>query len=281
MNWKKIRKENNNLPPLTTKTFLNTDWITNFWLIDNKVYFTDADLLNTFSSVVSIELENLKMSLVFSANNTNAKFLSHPDPIKSSILESSKTDLLFECQFEGYLYSLLKFDEVIYGSLIKNGDLGGVYNLKTKENIYDGIVLLGKMKEQLLAKKIINKEPVLIKNKIYYEPVKEDIRKIIKLAEADVCLTNKNEILIDGHKVFKGESEINIATYNQESILVSDKQNKTLILLSGKDLKKRQVIWTGNYFSQLLAIDGEVIIGKPIFDNENYINYCLPPIFIY
>lgn len=277
MYWGK-RKKHKELPNLKTRSFLESAWITNFWMIDDLIYFTDADLIKPVSSLCTVSFENLKSFLLNQKNSFHGEFFNHPHQLVSSPVKAEASGLKFYRFFDGYIYNLNEIKEQLLVSLIKAGDTGGAYY--NARLVYQDIVLLGFLKHKLIGKSIVDKRTLLIEDAHNYKIASEDIKKICQIHEG-VYLNNKNQIIYKKHVVFESMDEITIATYSPTKILVSEKRTQKLFILSGSNFQDRKNIWQGNYFYQLCVFDEQVIVGKPLYDQQKYINYGLPMVFIY
>lgn len=275
---RKKKKKRKELPALKTRSFLESAWITNFWMMDDLIYFTDADLINPSSSLNTVTFDNLKTFLLNQKNSFHGDFFNHPHHLVSSPVKAEASGLKFYRFFDGYIYNLTEVKDQLLISLIKAGDIGGAYY--NARLVYQDIVLLGFLKHKLIGKSIVDKRTLLIEDAHNYHILSDDIKKICQVHEG-VYLNNKNQIIFKNRVIFESLDEINIAVYSPTKILVSEKRSQKLFILSGDNFQHRQNIWQGNYFYQLYVFNEEIIVGKPLYDQQKYINYGLPMIFIY
>ncbi|ATZ16274.1 hypothetical protein JN01_0313 [Entomoplasma freundtii] len=275
--WK--RKNQKTLPALRSLSFLESAWITNFWMFDDLIYFTDADLVHPVSTLNTLPFEELKTFLLNQKSDFQSDFFQHPHQLISSPLKANKSGLTFYRLFNGYLYNMNFIKNQLLISLIQEGDKGGVfYNARL---IYQDIVLLGFLNHHLMGKNIVDKRTLQIQDAHNYQVFPEDIKKICRVGEHEVYLNNKRQVIFKKQIIFESLDEINIAAYSPSKLLVSEKRTQTLFLLSGSRFHIRQDIWKGNYFYQLYVFNEQIIAGKPLYDQQKYINYNLPVIFIY
>lgn len=268
------------LPRLKTKIFLETDWITNFWIIGDSIYFTDADLLKSRSLLAKMPLAELKALALSNTGEENARFFANPHPIYSSPEKITTTAMILERVDEGYLYTLNLINQQLHRSLIRPGDRGGTYvnDMLVQQNI----ALLGSVNEEIYGKSIIDKRTIILvnpKNPIY-EIAKLSIKKIIHVDQKDVILTTENEIYYCNDVVYSSANDLEIASFGNDAILVSERHTQDLFVLYGKNFLNKKTIWHGNYFYHLIAVDKNLIIGKPFFDNNKKVNFSQPLTFI-
>lgn len=274
----KRRIKKRNLPKLKTRSFLNADWITNFWFFDNSVFFTDADLAFQNSILAKIEFLSLQANLN-NRSDTDRFFLVHPNPVNSSILESSLTEIELVQQYHGYVYNINHINNQFYISVVL-GNRGYVY--VNDQVVYQDLVIVGKLENQIIAKRTIDRRTIVIdlEKNTSYQTLDEDIKAIVNLKKQEVYLNGRNEIICDGEVVYESDDDLTITQFSPTTVLVSERSSKTLFYLSGEHLENKHQLWKGNYFFHLICLDKKIIIGKPLYDNEGMINYGLPPIFI-
>ena len=276
--YKKKNKSKQKLPKLKMRSFLNTDWITNFWIVDNQVWFTDADLALNKSLIATISLANLQENLLENKSDWERNFLAHPDPLKSSLIQASITDLTFLQQYDGYVYNVSELNKQIFISIVQG--INGVV-LLGKQVVYHDLVLLGELNGQLIAKKTIDKQTIVLLDNNFFAFENDNIKKIVKVGEKEVYLNTKNQIIYNQKIVYESSDELSICQFDPLALLVSEKSTLDLFYLTGEHFQIKKIIWKGNYFFHLLVLDKKIIIGKPLFDQQGKLNFGLPPIFIY
>lgn len=110
-------KRKNLLKTLKLRSFLESSWITNFWIIDDDLYLTNALVQQLTSSVCKIPIKILKENLAIKEDYERT-FIASPVFGENLNLDIDKTDVeLLEIK-DGYVNKIVKKDDQILVSTI-------------------------------------------------------------------------------------------------------------------------------------------------------------------
>ncbi|ATZ17068.1 hypothetical protein ELUMI_v1c03430 [Williamsoniiplasma luminosum] len=246
------------LPKLTVIEFPETGWISNFWIRDQNVFFTDSALNKKQNFLLSMEfkvlLENLK-----NKNTWDRKFITHPSPLLSNPIEISQTELKIEQIVSEYIFNLDENNNPI---------------LNDAEYLY-----LGQKDNFKFYKNLKLKKTFFWNEKAFIE-YKYNIRKMINVGDETILLTEDNQIIYQDMIVYSSSQNLMIANFDTKAFLISEEATTELFYLNLDDLNKKNIIWKGVFFFRLDCFNKQLIIGKPLKLNDQ-INYHLPLKFIY
>ncbi|WP_031542084.1 hypothetical protein [Mesoplasma photuris] len=262
---------------LVLKEYLNSSWITNFWVTGNDIYFTNSDFDHDQNFLAKIDAKILKENLVIKSFQNN--FLNNPDPNYSNLLEISESELELLEYHRGFIFSLIDFENDKLTSII-DSDKSYVKNSNGKiiEKL-NNYVILGVKQNELVLKSFSDKKIYLFENNII-KNFKENITNIINFDDYTIYLTNDNKIYKNDKEIFKSNDDLTITKFDEFSILISSKELKETFIFSIKDENKVHVL-INNYFYRMINYNKEIFIGKPLFDQFGNTNYFLPISFIF
>lgn len=276
-----LTKKKADYPRLKTRVYPETAWITNFWIIGDSIYFTDADLLKSKSLLAKMPLLELKALLLSNSAGANGKYFTYPHPLHATPEQITTSAMTLERIDEGYLYNLKLIDQQLYRALIRPGDRGGTY--VNDQLVHQNIAILGTAKGEMYGKSVVDKRTLILldpKNHIY-KMSKINVKKIVRLARGDVILNTANQIIFCNDIVYSSPNELEITKFGKDALLVSERGVNDLFVLHGDKLLNKKTIWHGNFFYHLIAVDRDLIIGKPFYDHNRKVNFSQPLVFIH
>ncbi|ATZ18586.1 hypothetical protein ESOMN_v1c02020 [Williamsoniiplasma somnilux] len=230
MFWNKNRKLKKGLKQ---RSFLESAWITNFWIKGDYLYLTNATSDKDKSSLSMLSIGVLKENLD-NKNEIERKFISDPLLSNHTNLTHQLTDVTLISQYQGYLLDLT----------FNNNQIP---------------------------------TPVLVSTKPELKP----ILKIVENFAGKFVLTNEYKIYLNNELIYDESGEINICNFGTKNILISSKNNRELFYFKDSHFRERVIVSKGNYFFRLECYKQDLIIGKPMYDRFNEVNYFQPVIFIY
>ncbi|ATG97552.1 hypothetical protein [Mesoplasma lactucae] len=278
-------------PKLVQRQVEGTDWITNFWIIDEEMYLTDSkfDLDQPAKLLGKINVKDILVNIT-KRGLLNTDFLSHPNPLESSFLEASKSSIEGLDYFSEYVAMVVKNDGLFYVSLIKNIKSGSYVNVYDEnwtlkeEHIFENKIVVGTFENQLLLKDFKTKEV-----KLFNEELNDKMPKFIVPNLKKITFTEKNYIMLsDDNEVFyfnkqdkklnliaSFDEEVMIAPFDKSSFLLSLSSNKTTYYVNGQDYSNRELV-VYEYFYRLDSYQKQLMVGKPLYLDNYYEAYDLP-----
>ncbi|WP_026389178.1 hypothetical protein [[Acholeplasma] multilocale] len=279
-------KNNNNLGKrITLKSFEDGQWINNFWVLNDLVYFTDSDFDSEKNLLSHINIKDLKENIELKVTGNN-RFLSSPNPLKNTMIGISETEVKLDFMFDGFVYSVNNYEEdiivsVIYQNevvnFIKSGDGFEKTQLFSNKLIVKntgGFLLLKDIKTRFST--IITKDKTL---DLDYE-----IDNIILVGENIVVVGKNFAKLYQGEELvdlYLSENEFTVCGFNSNTIIISDSNIRETFYFNVEKRQRSATILYNNYLYRLECYIDNLIIGKPLLDNDGDINYYLPVVFIY
>ncbi|AGJ90942.1 hypothetical protein [Mycoplasma putrefaciens] len=247
-----------------TISFLDSYWVSNFWIIDNTMFLVKLDKQSTVYAIdAKIVLENLKTNL-----HTNA-FLA--DPFSDNVINRIKSELEYR----------FKLDETIIDISLTNNELL-ITTLKTKTNKNYKYI---KNKLEVILNSdhwsIFDKDKYLGSKKALLD--KLTIKKIFYSGD-NLFIVTDNELYLfkdlQLKKIYSSTSRIQVCKFDLTSVIISDMQlNKTFCF--NFVLNKNVNDICNKFYYRLDSWNQKFIVGKPLFDYQKHHNYYLPLEFIY
>ncbi|WP_156007018.1 hypothetical protein [Spiroplasma tabanidicola] len=251
----------------------NSGWITNIFVIDDFVYFTDANFNSSYSSLYKISKINLIENLK-NKGDFGRKFLANPlIEYSNDAILISQSDVEFVKKEDNYIQNFFKFREKIFISYLIDQKLyTQVFDEnKERKNIQ---VLLNNTNGMVgkVGKEISLYDENLKKLKNY----QIDILSCVEFENNFIVLKNNFEVwlcdkefedieCIDNTKEFK-----NIFYLNKNNVLISYKDSKSTIAINIKDKNKLQII--DNFLIRAVLLDDNNLLVKVMYDNNDNIN---------
>ncbi|PPE06150.1 hypothetical protein [Williamsoniiplasma lucivorax] len=245
------------MPKLRVVDFIETGWISNFWIRNHQVFFTDTTLQHQKHFLLKMDL-NILLENLKNKNTWERKFIAHPSPMFSDPLALSNTDLQVENVFADYIFNL---DENAQPILV------------TEEYLYLGSNQKFKFYKHLKLNQTFYWDQEFI-------PYKYNLKKIVNIKTETIFLTENKEIIYQDEIIYISPKNLMIANFDTKAFLVSDEATGELFYLNLDNLAEKNVIWKGAFFYRLECYDKKIIIGKPL-TRDGEINFYLPIKFIF
>ena len=269
----------------------SSDWITNFWIIDDQLYLTDAKFGAEPKLLATIPLGDINVN-ISKKKVLNPDFLKHPHPLNSSFLEASHTAITTINYFDDYLYNLVKVNKHYYLSLIKPDRLRS-YILKFDQEwvqieqveVWNDYVLIGTFLEGLLFQTLTAKQTYFYSNDEFKEFDLTNLTQVVEVENAYLFATLDFKLYV----YWKAKAEFNlikqfaaefiISSFDASSFLVSVKQEQATYYVNGQGYDCFNLL-TSQYFYRLASWKKQLLIGKPLYLDHQIPDYDQPLIFI-
>ncbi|WP_053946505.1 hypothetical protein [Spiroplasma cantharicola] len=247
-----------------TRKIDNSEWITNIFLDENNIYFTDSLPNKTNNFLCYISKENFNENLKNKAD-IQRTFLSHPSPLVSSLEDISKTDIEVLKVSKYYIQNFVSIEGIEYISFIKNNQV--FTNILNSELEAKQLQIIKKIGNRL----VIKKEDGIWLTDHFLKSIKKinyDIVDIIKLKTKYVIQTSKEELIVLDEN-FNFEKNIltkqgfkKIYYINQNNILISYKElNITNIynIFTDKD-----ELFDNSFINRAILLGENLLLSKKI-----------------
>ncbi|AGR41538.1 hypothetical protein [Spiroplasma taiwanense] len=250
----------------------NSQWISNFFISQNNLYFTDTDTSNMNNSLCKINLNVLKENLKIKGD-LNRSFLAHPNPLFSNLKLSSQTEIEIIYNSNNYIQNFIVLDDISYISFVINNQVfTSIFNEVLKLEEFQIIVKF--FNQNLLIKKnqkylIVDKNLNIIKN------IEIKLNNLVEFEEFYV-IHNVNENIELYNKDFKFLKVLNesnsfkkICYLNKNNILISFKnENKTILK---NIITEEEILFTDAFYFRILLLEKDLLMVKD--SNTNLITF--------
>lgn len=288
-NWKKQVPPN--LSKLLHQKVESSHWITNFWIIDDWLYLTDAKFDVEPKLLATIPMGDINVN-ISKKGVLNEDFLKHPHPLNSSFLEASHTAITTINYFDDYLYNVVKVNEDYYLSLIKPNRLSS-YILKfdhqweevQQVETWNDYVLIGCFLDGLLFQTLTSKQTYFYVNNEFKEFNLTNLNQVVEVENAYLLSTLDFKLYVywketaASNLIKQFDSEFFISSFDASSFLISVEQERETYYVNG-DAYDHFNLLTSQYFYRLASWKKQLLIGKPLYLDNHLFDYDQPLIFI-